>query len=114
MSRIVETLVPRRLGIPFRWLLASSWTSNLGDGIAIAAGPLLIASLTDDARLVAAERGGERARQVVRHADEDIGTRGVGQPDDEDVGVLSGCCGERDWRQRGRHGGVPLGYLKQP
>ncbi len=45
--------MPRRLGVPFRWLLASSWVSNLGDGIALAAGPLLVASLTDDARLVA-------------------------------------------------------------
>ncbi|GAA2724158.1 MFS transporter [Cellulomonas aerilata] len=53
MSRLVETLVPARLGTGFRWLLASSWTSNLGDGIALAAGPLLVASLTDDARLVA-------------------------------------------------------------
>jgi len=53
VSRIVETLVPGRLGTPFRWLLASSWISNLGDGIALAAGPLLVASLTDDARLVA-------------------------------------------------------------
>ena len=33
--------------------MASSWTSNLGDGIVLAAGPLLVASLTDDARLVA-------------------------------------------------------------
>ncbi|WP_448060472.1 MFS transporter [Cellulomonas hominis] len=53
MSRLVETVAPRRLGVPFRWLLGSSWVSNLGDGIAIAAGPLLVASLTDDARLVA-------------------------------------------------------------
>jgi predicted MFS family arabinose efflux permease len=53
VSRLVETLVPARLGTGFRWLLASSWTSNLGDGIALAAGPLLVASLTDDARLVA-------------------------------------------------------------
>lgn len=53
MSRLVETVVPRRLGTPFRWLLASSWVSNLGDGIAIAAAPLLVASLTEDARLVA-------------------------------------------------------------
>src|ERR687890_569172 len=52
-SRLVETLVPARLGRGFRWLLASSWTSNLGDGVALAAGPLLVASLTDDARLVA-------------------------------------------------------------
>lgn len=53
MSRLVETLVPSRLGTSFRWLLGSAWTSNLGDGIAMAAGPLLVASQTDDARLVA-------------------------------------------------------------
>ncbi|GIG37587.1 MFS transporter [Cellulomonas pakistanensis] len=53
MSRLVQTVLPARLGVPFRWLIASSWTSNLADGIAIAAGPLLVASLTDDARLVA-------------------------------------------------------------
>ncbi|WP_448614731.1 MFS transporter [Modestobacter sp. URMC 112] len=53
MSRIGEVVVPSRLGTPFRWLLASSWTSNLGDGIALAAGPLLVASLTEDAFLVA-------------------------------------------------------------
>jgi MFS family permease len=53
VSRIVETVVPRRLGVPFRWVLASSWTSNLGDGILIAAGPLLVAARTDDAFVVA-------------------------------------------------------------
>ncbi|WP_138733797.1 MFS transporter [Modestobacter excelsi] len=53
MSRIGEVLAPVRLGTGFRWLLASSWTSNLGDGIALAAGPLLVASLTGDAFLVA-------------------------------------------------------------
>jgi predicted MFS family arabinose efflux permease len=52
VSRLFETLVPARLGTGYRWLLASSWTTNLGDGIAIAAGPLLVASLTDDAFLV--------------------------------------------------------------
>jgi MFS family permease len=41
------------MGVPFRWMLASSWTSNLGDGIALAAGPLLVASQTDSAFLVA-------------------------------------------------------------
>ena len=46
-------MAPSRLGVGFRWLLASSWVSNLGDGIALAAGPLLVASLTRDARLVA-------------------------------------------------------------
>ena len=53
MSRVIDTLAPPRLGVGFRWLLASSWISNLGDGIAISAGPLLVASLTDDAFLIA-------------------------------------------------------------
>jgi predicted MFS family arabinose efflux permease len=53
VSRLVDTLAPARLGGGFRWLLASSWISNLGDGIAIAAGPLLVASQTRDAFLVA-------------------------------------------------------------
>ena len=53
MSSVVDTLAPPRLGAGFRWLLASSWISNLGDGIALAAGPLLVASQTDDPLLVA-------------------------------------------------------------
>jgi len=53
VSRIAEVVVPARLGRSFRWLLASSWISQLGDGIALAAGPLLVASLTRDAFLVA-------------------------------------------------------------
>ncbi len=53
MSRLSEVVVPARLGVGFRWLLASSWSSNLGDGIALAAGPLLVASLTGDPFLVA-------------------------------------------------------------
>lgn len=53
MPRVLDALLPPRLGMSFRRLLASSWTSNLGDGIALAAGPLLVASLTPDARLVA-------------------------------------------------------------
>ena len=52
MSRLVETLAPARLGPGFRWLLASSWLTNIGDGIAIAAGPLLVASQTHDPFLV--------------------------------------------------------------
>lgn len=52
MSTVRNTLVPPRLGKGFRWLLASSWTTNLGDGVAIAAGPLLVASLTDDPFLI--------------------------------------------------------------
>lgn len=37
----------------FRWLLASSWITNIGDGMMLAAGPLLVASQTSDAFLVA-------------------------------------------------------------
>lgn len=49
----MDVLVPRRLGSGFRWLVASSWISNVGDGIVLAAGPLLVASLTNDPFLVA-------------------------------------------------------------
>jgi predicted MFS family arabinose efflux permease len=52
VARLVDTLVPARLGTGYRWLLASSWTTNLGDGVAAAAGPLLVASLTRDASLI--------------------------------------------------------------
>ncbi|TFV54738.1 MFS transporter [Geodermatophilus sp. DF01-2] len=41
------------MGTPFRWLVGSSWATNLGDGIAVAAGPLLVASQTQDPLLVA-------------------------------------------------------------
>jgi MFS family permease len=50
---VVETVVPGRLGTSFRWLLGSSWVSNIGDGIMLAAGPLLVASETREPLLVA-------------------------------------------------------------
>ena len=53
MRSLVDVVAPRRLGTGFRWLLGSSWLSNTGDGIAIAAGPLLVASLTSNAVLIA-------------------------------------------------------------
>ena len=53
VSRLGEIIAPSRLGADYRRLLAASWTANLGDGIALAAGPLLIASQTHDPRLVA-------------------------------------------------------------
>lgn len=53
MPSLGELIAPRRLGRDFRWLMASSWTSNIGDGIALAAAPLLIASLTSSPILVA-------------------------------------------------------------
>jgi predicted MFS family arabinose efflux permease len=53
VSILFEAVAPERFGRGFRWLLASSWLSNTGDGIAIAAGPLLVASLTGNAFLIA-------------------------------------------------------------
>jgi MFS family permease len=50
---MIETVLPARMGTAFRWLIGSSWLTNLGDGIEVAAGPLLIASLTQDPALVA-------------------------------------------------------------
>lgn len=50
---MLDRIAPPRMGRSFRWLLASTWVSNIGDGIALAAGPLLIASQTDNAMLVA-------------------------------------------------------------
>lgn len=50
---ILDRLVPPRLGREFRRLLAAFYAGQLGDGIALAAGPLLVASQTDSAVLVA-------------------------------------------------------------
>ncbi|HUP53949.1 MAG TPA: MFS transporter [Methylomirabilota bacterium] len=49
---IIETVVPARLGRSFRFLLAATVINNIGDGIAIAAGPLLVAFHTKDPFLV--------------------------------------------------------------
>lgn len=53
MGRIVDAVLPARMGTSFRWLVGSAWVGNLGDGIALAAGPLLVASQTSDPLLVA-------------------------------------------------------------
>ena len=53
MSRVLEAVAPARMGAPFRWLLAATWTSNLGEGLALAAGPLLVAQLAGSPFLVA-------------------------------------------------------------
>ena len=50
---MVEALVPRRLGSGFRWLWSASSAGNVADGILLAAAPLLVARLTDDAFPVA-------------------------------------------------------------
>ena len=53
VGRVIEVIAPSRMGTSFRWLVSSSWVSNIGDGIALAAGPLLVASQTRSAFLVA-------------------------------------------------------------
>jgi MFS family permease len=53
VGRIVDAVLPARMGTPFRWLVGSAWIGNLGDGMALAAGPLLVASQTSDPLLVA-------------------------------------------------------------
>ena len=52
LARITEAVVPTRLGRSFRWLLSATVINNAGDGIALAAGPLLVASQTRDPLLV--------------------------------------------------------------
>ncbi len=42
------------MGTAFRWNLGSSWAGQIGDGVALAAGPLLVASLTREPVLIAA------------------------------------------------------------
>src|SRR3954447_23666675 len=51
-TRISEAVAPARLGGSFRWLLAAAVVNSAGDGVAIAAGPLLVASQTRDPFLV--------------------------------------------------------------
>jgi MFS family permease len=54
VSRLGDVIAPARLGRGFRWLLAASWITYLGDGITLAAGPLLVASQTLNPLAVAA------------------------------------------------------------
>jgi MFS family permease len=47
-----EAIAPARLGRSFRWLFSASFVNNLGDGVTVAAGPLLVASMTRDPFLI--------------------------------------------------------------
>ncbi len=51
-ARIIEIVAPTRLGRSFHWLLSATIVNNVGDGIVLAAGPLLVASETRDPLLV--------------------------------------------------------------
>ncbi len=50
---VIEAIAPQRLGLGFRQVLASQWATNLADGIALTAAPLLISSATGDPALIA-------------------------------------------------------------
>ena len=52
VAAVVDAVMPRRVGTPFRWLWSASTLTNIGDGIVLAAGPLLVASQTRDPFLV--------------------------------------------------------------
>lgn len=65
VGRILEAVAPSRMGSAFRWLLGSSWVTNVGDGIALAAGPLLVASQTRNPALVAAAGAATVAPQLL-------------------------------------------------
>jgi predicted MFS family arabinose efflux permease len=51
-ARLIEIILPNRLGRNFRWLLGSAVLSNASDGVLLAAGPLIVASLTRDPLIV--------------------------------------------------------------
>jgi MFS family permease len=51
-GRVGEAVAPSRFGRSFRWLLVATVVNNAGDGVAISAGPLLVASQTRDPFLV--------------------------------------------------------------
>ena len=65
ISRLLDIVTPARLGRDFRWLFAASLANNIGDGIALAAGPLLVASQTRDPFLVSLALLSERLPFVV-------------------------------------------------
>ncbi|MDX5381291.1 MAG: MFS transporter, partial [Actinomycetes bacterium] len=50
---LAARLAPPQLGRDFRWIWGASTASNLGDGIVLAAGPLLVASITREPFAVA-------------------------------------------------------------
>ncbi len=52
--RPLRHALPTRLGADFAWLWSASAVSNVGDGALLAAGPLLVLSLTDEPAAVAA------------------------------------------------------------
>lgn len=53
MSTLVDRVVPARLGSDARRFLGATWLAQVGDGLALVAGPLAVASITASPFLVA-------------------------------------------------------------
>lgn len=53
LGGLIDRVSPPGLGSAFRRFLGAAWLSNLGDGILLAAGPLLVAEQTTSAAVVA-------------------------------------------------------------
>jgi MFS family permease len=54
IGRFLDRLAPPVLGRDFRWLWGATATSNIGDGILLSAGPLLVTTITREPLAVAA------------------------------------------------------------
>lgn len=54
LGRAVDWFLPPRMGSSFRWLMGSAYSSNVADGVVLAAGPLLVASQTSSGLLISA------------------------------------------------------------
>jgi len=52
IASVVGVVVPGRLGASYRWLWSAATVTNIGDGVVLAAGPLLVASQTRDPFIV--------------------------------------------------------------
>lgn len=61
----LDGLLPERLGRPFRWLFASATLSNLGDGVLLAAGPLVVTEVTRSPIAVTASLAAQRLPWVL-------------------------------------------------
>jgi len=53
VARLIDRLAPRALGRDFRWLWSASVASNIGDGLLLSAGPLLVTTVTREPFAVA-------------------------------------------------------------